>query len=113
MAAHLTFGITVINLNMHWTSEQDTRRMRSLMVTLLYWFNKAAKSDGQDHPYVFLNHAFETQKPLLGYGRQAWRRLHQTRKAVDPDGVFQQLQEAHHRLGLDPPEETNPTKDEL
>ncbi|KAK8078575.1 hypothetical protein PG996_004745 [Apiospora saccharicola] len=105
--------LIVINLNMHWTSEQDTRRMRSLMVTLLYWFNKAAKSDGQDHAYVFLNHAFETQKPLLGYGRHALRRLHQTRKAVDPDGVFQQLQEAHHRLGLDPPEDTNPMKDEL
>ncbi|KAK8135212.1 FAD binding domain protein [Apiospora sp. TS-2023a] len=105
--------LLVINVNMHWTSDQDTRRMRSLMVTLLYQFNKAAKNGGHDHPYVFLNHAFETQKPLLGYGRQALERLHRTRKAVDPDGVFQQLQEAHHRLGLDPPEDTKPTKDEL
>lgn len=85
------------------------------MTTLLFRFSKTAKADGRDHPYLFLNHCFETQKPMLGYGPRALQRLHQTRRAVEPDGVFQQLQEAPHLLGLDGkvPEDDRLTKEEL
>ncbi|KAK9784142.1 putative Bifunctional solanapyrone synthase [Seiridium cardinale] len=91
--------LIIINLNMHWSSEEEIPRMTSFIETLLARFTEVAKAFELHHPYIFLNHCFETQQAMLGYGRRTLEKLHKVREAFDPDGVFQRLQEAHHRLG--------------
>lgn len=59
---------------------------------------RSAKSSGHYHPYVFLNHCFEEQRPLASYGKPIVDLLLEIRNAVDPRGIFHVLQPGHHKF---------------
>lgn len=53
---------------------------------------QAAEKQGGLYQFIFHNHGFEEQDVFAGYGARNLKRLRDTRKAVDPDEVFQKLQ---------------------
>jgi hypothetical protein len=55
-------------------------------------FKQAAEKQGDLHLFIFHNHDFEEPHVFAGYGARNLKRLRDTRKAVDPDEVFQKLQ---------------------
>ncbi|KAK0613275.1 hypothetical protein B0T14DRAFT_437459 [Immersiella caudata] len=91
--------LTIININLHWSEEGDTERMRLFMRRMISRIESTAKKDGVHHPYIFLNHCFEEQLPLESYGWENIARLHAVRDSVDPRRVFHTLQPGHHKLG--------------
>src|SRR3569833_38649 len=93
-------NLLVVNINMHWSDDADTPRMRLFMTQMISSIQKAAKMTLQHHPYLFLSHSYEEQEPLLSYGEGNLRRLHQVRQHFDPDGLFQLLQIGTHKLGM-------------
>lgn len=70
---------------MHWRHDFDTPRMREYLRHMVFRAEEASKITNTHHPYIFLNHCFEEQFPLLSYGADNIRRLHQVRLALDPE----------------------------
>ncbi|ETS78822.1 hypothetical protein PFICI_08675 [Pestalotiopsis fici W106-1] len=91
--------LTIINFNMRWSQDADTTRMREFLRRTLRRVKDASEKTGTDHPYLFLNHCYEEQTPLLSYGAENIKRLHRIREDLDPDGVFQTLKVGQHKLG--------------
>src|SRR3569833_2420583 len=91
-------NLLVVNINMHWSDDADTPRMRLFMTQMIARIQKAAKMTQQHHPYLFLSHSYEEQEPLQSYWKGNLRRLHQVRQHFDPDGLFQLLQIGTHKL---------------
>ncbi|KAF2803591.1 FAD-binding domain-containing protein [Mytilinidion resinicola] len=50
-----------------------------------------AKSIGKDNPYIYLDYAYATQKPLENYGAVNIAKIKAAAKKYDPTGVFQKL----------------------
>ncbi|KAM7185569.1 protein of unknown function (DUF3328) domain containing protein [Rhypophila sp. PSN 637] len=73
--------LTIVNINLHWSNDLDTPRMRTFMHRMITRIEEAAQGMQQHHPYIFLSHCFEDQKPL--------------------PSVFQTLQSGYHKLGMD------------
>jgi len=99
MKSQLTY-IVVININLHWSEESDTPRLRYFMEQMLKRVEEVARNMDLFHPYLFLSHCYEDQRPLLSYGEENLMRLHQVRDTVDPEGIFQLLQVGQHKLGM-------------
>ena len=91
--------ISVVNINLHWSNDSDTEKMRSFMRRLRHRIRHAAASMDMLHPYLFQNHAFEEDDIFAGYGEENRNRLIRIRGAVDPDGVFARLQSGYYKLG--------------
>lgn len=51
-------------------------------------FQKAAKSLGAFHPFIYINYANQGQDVFASYGEGNHRRLIEVQKALDPQGVF-------------------------
>lgn len=71
------------------------------MKNVISRFRNKAKEMGMLHRYIFQNHAFEEQNVFAGYGKRNLRRLHEIRREVDPEKVFQRLQPGYFKLGTD------------
>lgn len=94
-------NLLVVNINLHWSMENDTPRMQTFMRKMLSQMKQAVVDSDTYHPYIFLNHCFEEQTPLSSYGDNV-QRLHQIRDDVDPQGVFTILQPGHHKFEFNP-----------
>lgn len=90
--------VSVVNINLHWSDDGDTERMRSFMRRLRHRIRHVAASMDMLHPYLFQNHAFEEDDIFAGYGGENRDRLLRVRDAVDPDGVFARLQPGYYKL---------------
>lgn len=92
--------VIVMNISLRWSRLKDTPLIRQFMEQMLIRVKEMAKKMDSYHPFLFLSHAYDEQKPLLTYGKESLDRLHQVRDSVDPEGFYQVLQVGHHKLGM-------------
>ncbi|KAI9868557.1 MAG: hypothetical protein M1830_005645 [Pleopsidium flavum] len=50
-----------------------------------------AQSIGKANPYIYLDYAYKTQKPLESYGKENVKKIRAAAKKYDPEGVFQTM----------------------
>ncbi|KAH8821358.1 hypothetical protein F5884DRAFT_827612 [Xylogone sp. PMI_703] len=91
--------LTIVNINLHWSSTSDTALMTNFIRRLTTRFRQRAQELGMHHPYLFQNHAFEEQDVFTGYGNVSLAKLKRIRRQVDPEGIFQTLQPGFFKLG--------------
>jgi len=67
----------------------------SLFQGMADWYiaelDKYAKSIGKSNPFIYLDYAYKTQKPLENYGAANIKKMKAAAKKYDPNGVFQTL----------------------
>jgi hypothetical protein len=70
-----------------WKDEKDTKTIEETAVQLISDVESAAREDGMQTGYVYLNYAHSGQK-VYGEGDRL-QRLRDISKRYDPDGIFQ------------------------
>jgi Berberine and berberine like len=88
---------------MRWRNASDNMALRQMFKTLIQQSKNVAKEHCSYHRFIFQNHAFEAEDVFGSYGEENLNRLHQIRRRVDPEAVFQILQPGYFKLGVRPP----------
>lgn len=73
----------------YWTDKKDDERVLDFMKTALGRIEESAEAKGQRVPFVYWNYAYSHQNALQSYGEENVRKLRETSRKFDPDGVFQ------------------------
>ncbi|WPH01297.1 Hypothetical protein R9X50_00413500 [Acrodontium crateriforme] len=105
--------LTIININLHWSKQNDNDQMYVFMRNLIKGLRSTAVQKGLLHPYLFQNHAFEEENLFDGYGVVNVGRLRTLQKILDPDRVFQALQPGGFKLWADQVDDAQWDKSEL
>jgi hypothetical protein len=81
----------VVLLGVTWGDEADDEIINNSVTDLFTKFDAFAASHNGLNPYIYLNYAYETQKPIQSYGATNVEKLQTASKTYDPFGVFQEL----------------------
>ncbi|CVK91316.1 related to 6-hydroxy-d-nicotine oxidase [Fusarium mangiferae] len=82
-------GHLIINLfSLSWTDSAMDNAAYALANDFTADFQKAAKSLGVFHPFIYINYANQGQDVFASYGEENHRRLIEVQRALDPEGVF-------------------------
>jgi hypothetical protein len=79
--------IIIAQITGTWKDEKDTAAIEETAVQLISDVDSAAREEGMQTGYVYLNYAHSGQK-VFGEGDRL-RRLQDVSKRYDPDGIFQ------------------------
>ena len=81
----------VVLLGVTWSDEADDETITNAVTDLFTKFDAYAAAQNGLNAYTYLNYAYETQKPIQGYGTTNVKKLQAVSKKYDPSGVFQKL----------------------
>lgn len=84
-----TGSLIICLLSNYWTNAADSSTMISVSQNLLAQIKNAAKKQGLDERWEYLNYASEFQHPINSYGAASLANLRAVSKKYDPKGVFQ------------------------
>ncbi|KAI9650549.1 hypothetical protein NHQ30_000566 [Ciborinia camelliae] len=74
-----------------WNGEEQDDFFQSQGDLLISQLSDYAISIGQSNPFVYLDYAYKTQKPLEGYGAANIEKIRAAAAKYDPEGVFQTM----------------------
>lgn len=74
-----------------WNGAEQDNFFQSTGNSLISDLNDYAKSIGKSNPFIYLDYAYKTQNPLEGYGEVNVKKIRDTAKKYDPQGVFQTM----------------------
>lgn len=72
-----------------WDSPSDDAAIIATVEDMFTKNNAYASSKGQLNEFEYLNYAYKTQNPIVGYGHDNVAKLKAASKKFDPDQVFQ------------------------
>lgn len=81
----------MVLLGVTWGDEADDEIITNAVTDLFTKFDAFAASHSGLNPYLYLNYAYKTQKPIQSYGATNVKKLQAASKKYDPSGVFQKL----------------------
>ena len=81
--------LLIVLINPTWNLAEDDERIHKAVEDLLVTFRELASAKGLLHRYVFTNYAYQREDLFKGYGEDGLKRLKETSKKFDPDGIFQ------------------------
>lgn len=76
---------------MTWGDEADDEIITNSVTDLFTKVDAFAASSGTLNPYIYLNYAYETQRPIESYGANNVKMLQAASRKYDPWGAFQEL----------------------
>ncbi len=74
-----------------WQDVEQDDFFQSTGDWLISELNAYARSIGKANPYIYLDYAYKTQKPLESYGTENVEKIRAAAKKYDPKGVFQTM----------------------
>lgn len=83
--------LVLVLLGVTWGDEADDEIITNAVTDLFTKFDAFAASQSGLNPYLYLNYAYKTQKPIQSYGATNVKKLQAASKKYDPSGVFQNL----------------------
>jgi hypothetical protein len=99
MYSRLSPTISITNTPSHlvfqtylaWNGASQDKFFQSQGDWLISELSKYAKSIGKSNPFIYLDYAYKTQKPLESYGAKNVAKIRAAAKKYDPNGVFQTM----------------------
>ncbi|RFU24352.1 hypothetical protein B7463_g11985, partial [Scytalidium lignicola] len=83
--------LVLVLLGITWSEEADDDIIINAVTDMFTTFNAYAASKNGLNSYTYLNYAYDTQKPIRGYGPSNVEKLRAVSKKYDPLMVFQKL----------------------
>ncbi|PQE20413.1 FAD binding domain containing protein [Rutstroemia sp. NJR-2017a BBW] len=74
-----------------WNGASQDKFFQSQGDWLISELSTYAKSIGKSNPFIYLDYAYKTQKPLESYGAKNVAKIRAAAKKYDPNGVFQTM----------------------
>jgi len=74
-----------------WNGASQDKFFQSQGDWLISELSTYAKSIGKSNPFIYLDYAYKTQKPLVSYGAKNVAKIRAAAKKYDPNGVFQTM----------------------
>ena len=76
-------------INIHWNDAADDERVYAAAESWLKHSDEEASRKGLKNPWLYLNYAHSSQKPIDGYGLANKKKLQAVSKKYDPKSLFQ------------------------
>lgn len=76
-------------LSLYWQDPSDDERVNAGAESWLKQSDAEAANRGLKNPWIYLNYAHSSQKPIDGYREANKAKLQEVSKKYDPSGVFQ------------------------
>jgi hypothetical protein len=81
----------VVLLTATWNNTSDDAAVTNAVLDLFAKADEYALSKGALNSFLYLNYAYKTQKPIVGYGMESVSKLKATSHKYDPLHAFQKL----------------------
>lgn len=79
--------LTLVNL--HWNDAEDDDKVYAAAESWLKQSDEEAAKRGLKRPWIYLNYAHSSQRPIDGYGSANKKKLQDVSRKYDPNGLFQ------------------------
>ena len=83
--------LVLVSMSLGWRDAADDAAIDVAVHSWLKQSDLEASKRGLTRPYIYLNYAHSTQKPIEGYGVANKRKLQEVSRKYDPDGFFQKV----------------------